>query len=86
MAVSLEPMTVRPPAVPPFSLLEMADQSFERYRRSEKPSRQRVRTWLARLLTHPVKGLENYRELLDTLTMKGPIKVFCEVAGFSQHS
>jgi threonine dehydrogenase-like Zn-dependent dehydrogenase len=37
--------------------------------------------WLSRLLTHPVKGLENYAELLDTLTMgKDAIKVFCEVA------
>ena len=37
--------------------------------------------WLGRLLTHPVKGLENYRELLDKLTnAKGAIKVFCEVA------
>ncbi|MCI0694476.1 glucose 1-dehydrogenase [candidate division KSB1 bacterium] len=39
------------------------------------------RGWLRRLLTHPVKGLENYRELLDKLTTaKGAIKVFCEVA------
>ena len=37
--------------------------------------------WLGRLLTHPVKGLENYRELFETLTTaKGAIKVFCEVA------
>ena len=37
--------------------------------------------WLKRLLTHPVKGLENYRALLDTLTMaKGAIKVYSEVA------
>ncbi len=37
--------------------------------------------WLGRLLTHPVKGLENYRDLLDKLTTaKGTIKVFCEVA------
>ncbi|MFN0107504.1 MAG: glucose 1-dehydrogenase [Blastocatellia bacterium] len=37
--------------------------------------------WLKRLLTHPVKGLGNYRELLDKLTSaKGAIKVFCEVA------
>jgi glucose 1-dehydrogenase len=36
--------------------------------------------WLRRLLTHPVKGLENYRELFDKLTnAKGAIKVFCEV-------
>jgi len=39
------------------------------------------RGWLKRLLTHPVKGLENYKELLDKLTTaKGAIKVFCEVA------
>jgi threonine dehydrogenase-like Zn-dependent dehydrogenase len=37
--------------------------------------------WLGRLLTHPVRGLARYRELLDTLTTaKGAIKVFCEVA------
>jgi threonine dehydrogenase-like Zn-dependent dehydrogenase len=37
--------------------------------------------WLKRLMTHPVKGLENYQLLLDTLTMaKGAIKVYCEVA------
>jgi glucose 1-dehydrogenase len=37
--------------------------------------------WLGKLLTHPVKGLENYQTLLDTLTMgKNAIKVFCEIA------
>jgi glucose 1-dehydrogenase len=37
--------------------------------------------WLGRLLTHPVKGLENYQELFATLaSAKGAIKVFCEVA------
>ena len=37
--------------------------------------------WLGKLLTHPVKGLVNYRTLLDTLTMgKDAIKVYCEVA------
>jgi threonine dehydrogenase-like Zn-dependent dehydrogenase len=36
--------------------------------------------WLARLLTHPVRGLEKYDELLKTLTTaKNAIKVFCEV-------
>ena len=36
--------------------------------------------WLERLLTHPVKGLESYRELFDKLiNTKGAIKVFCEV-------
>lgn len=37
--------------------------------------------WLQRLLTHPVKGLENYEELFKSLTTaKGAIKVFCEVS------
>jgi threonine dehydrogenase-like Zn-dependent dehydrogenase len=37
--------------------------------------------WLERLLTHPVKGLENYRELFAALAgAQGAIKVFCEVA------
>src|SRR5437667_2353941 len=37
--------------------------------------------WLKRLLTHPVKGLENYSELFDQLlNAKGAIKIFCEVA------
>jgi threonine dehydrogenase-like Zn-dependent dehydrogenase len=36
--------------------------------------------WLERLLTHPVRGLENHDELLTTLTTaKNAIKVFCEV-------
>src|SRR5215831_15799366 len=40
--------------------------------------------WLSRLLTHPVKGLENYTELFSQLTeAKGAIKVFCEVADFA---
>ncbi len=37
--------------------------------------------WAARLLTHPVRGLENYRQLIDTLTTaKDAIKVFMEIA------
>jgi hypothetical protein len=37
--------------------------------------------WLSCLLTHPVKGLENYEELFAKLTNPdGAIKVFCEVA------
>src|SRR5919107_1801746 len=37
--------------------------------------------WLGRLLTHPVKGLESWPQLLDTLTSaKGAIKVYCVVA------
>jgi glucose 1-dehydrogenase len=42
--------------------------------------------WLGRLLTHPVQGLENYRELFDTLTTaRGAIKVFCEVAALTDN-
>ena len=37
--------------------------------------------WLSKLLTHPIKGLENYAEMMETLTeVKGAIKVYCEVA------
>jgi threonine dehydrogenase-like Zn-dependent dehydrogenase len=37
--------------------------------------------WLARLLTHPVQGLDNYRELFERLAVpRGAIKVFCQVA------
>lgn len=37
--------------------------------------------WLKKLLTHPVKGLENYAEIIRLLTdTKGAIKVYCEVA------
>ena len=37
--------------------------------------------WLGKLLTHPVKGLDNYRQLMDTLTTaRGAIKVYCEVS------
>jgi glucose 1-dehydrogenase len=36
--------------------------------------------WLARLLTHPVKGLENYQDLFKHLTNgSNAIKVYCEV-------
>jgi hypothetical protein len=37
--------------------------------------------WVARLLTHPVRGLDNFRELIDTLVNgKNVIKAFCEIA------
>ncbi len=43
--------------------------------------------WLSELLTHPVPGLENYQELMSTLTgAQGVIKVFCEVAPVSADS
>ncbi|PYX98436.1 MAG: glucose dehydrogenase, partial [Acidobacteria bacterium] len=37
--------------------------------------------WLSRLLTHPVRGLQNYDELFNHLTNgSGAIKVYCQVA------
>jgi len=37
--------------------------------------------WISNFLTHPVKGLESYKELMSTLTnARGAIKVFCEVS------
>jgi threonine dehydrogenase-like Zn-dependent dehydrogenase len=37
--------------------------------------------WLAQLLTHPVSGLANYAQLIETLTSgRDVIKVYCEVA------
>src|SRR3989338_8028859 len=37
--------------------------------------------WLNKLLTHPIQGLENYKQLIETLKgKKEAIKVFCEVA------
>ncbi len=39
------------------------------------------RGWLARLLTHPVRGLENYAQIFELLaTARGAIKIFCELA------
>ena len=38
--------------------------------------------WLKRLLTHPVRGLENYTEMMRLLTEdKSVIKVFAEISG-----
>ena len=37
--------------------------------------------WAAKLLTHPIKGLDQYKEMMRTLTeAKGAIKVFMEVS------
>ncbi len=36
--------------------------------------------WMERLLTHPVKGLDNFEELFKALTTaKGAIKIYCEL-------
>jgi threonine dehydrogenase-like Zn-dependent dehydrogenase len=37
--------------------------------------------WVARLLTHPIDGLDNYRQLIETLTSgKSVIKAYCDIA------
>jgi threonine dehydrogenase-like Zn-dependent dehydrogenase len=37
--------------------------------------------WLAQLMTHPIEGLENFAELMRTLTTaRDAIKVYCQVA------
>jgi threonine dehydrogenase-like Zn-dependent dehydrogenase len=37
--------------------------------------------WLARFLTHPVRGLENFGQLFEHLrSARGAIKIYCEVA------
>ena len=39
------------------------------------------RGWLSRLLTHPVSGLDSYRQAFQLLTGEpGPVKIFVEVA------
>jgi len=44
-------------------------------------SESRYPGWLSRLLTHPVKGLDNYEQAFGLLTDgSGPIKIFVEVA------
>ena len=40
--------------------------------------------WLSKLLTHPIAGLENYEQMMRTLTeARGAIKVYCEIAPLS---
>ncbi|PWI47067.1 glucose dehydrogenase [Candidatus Heimdallarchaeota archaeon B3_Heim] len=42
--------------------------------------------WLSKLLTHPIKGLDQYEGLVKTLCgpSKGVIKLFCEVSPFPE--
>jgi hypothetical protein len=42
-------------------------------------------SWLSKLLTDPVKGLENYAEMIRLLTeAKSTIKVYCEIAAIAE--
>ncbi len=56
-------------------------ENFERGVRDMSQAEAEYPGWLGRLLTHPVKGLERYRELFDRLqSPNGTIKIYCEVA------
>ena len=56
---------------------------FELGVRDMSQAERNIRAGLSRLLTDPVKGLDNYQELFKKLTNpNGAIKVFCQVAEF----
>ncbi|MBI4588381.1 MAG: alcohol dehydrogenase catalytic domain-containing protein [Candidatus Rokubacteria bacterium] len=64
-----------------FGSVNASREDFERGVQDLSHAELQYPGWLLKLLTHPVKGLENYAELMRTLTEgKGTIKVFCEVA------
>jgi threonine dehydrogenase-like Zn-dependent dehydrogenase len=61
-----------------------ARENFEEGVRDMAMAEAQYGGWLSRLLTHPVKGLENYEMLFQALLNgNGAIKVFCEVADAS---
>src|SRR5512146_2397418 len=56
-------------------------ESFESGVRDMAQAEAEYPGWLSRLLTHPVRGLQNYTELFRHLNNgNGAIKVYCEVA------
>jgi threonine dehydrogenase-like Zn-dependent dehydrogenase len=64
-----------------FGSVNASGEDFERGVQDLAQAELSYAGWLSKLLTHPVKGLENYEELMRTLTAaKGTIKVYCEVA------
>jgi len=64
-----------------FGSVNASREDFERAVRDFAQAELSYPGWLAKLLTHPVRGLENYEKLIKTLTeAKDAIKVFCEVA------
>ena len=64
-----------------FGSVNASGEDFERGVQDLAQAELSYSGWLSKLLTHPVKGLENYEELMRTLTeAKGTIKVYCEVA------
>ena len=64
-----------------FGSVNASREDFERGVQDLAQAEAQYAGWLAKLLTHPVKGLENYEELLRTLTGgKDTIKVYCVVS------
>jgi threonine dehydrogenase-like Zn-dependent dehydrogenase len=58
-----------------------ARENFEEGVRDMAMAEAQYSGWLSRLLTHPIKGLENYEMLFQALLNgNGAIKVYCEVA------
>lgn len=58
-----------------------ARENFEEGVRDMATAEAQYSGWLSRLLTHPIKGLENYEILFQALLNgNGAIKVYCEVA------
>jgi threonine dehydrogenase-like Zn-dependent dehydrogenase len=56
-------------------------EHFEAAVRDLALAREQFPGWAGRLLRHPVRGLENYRRLIDTLTnARDAIKIFLEIA------
>ena len=61
-----------------------ARENFEEGVRDMAMAEAQYPGWLSHLLTHPVKGLENYDQLFQALLNgNGAIKVYCEVAEVS---
>ena len=56
-------------------------ENFENGVRDMSQAEAEYQGWLSQLLTHPVQGLDRYRELFDHLqNPNGAIKIFCEVS------
>jgi threonine dehydrogenase-like Zn-dependent dehydrogenase len=56
-------------------------ESFENGVRDMSQAEAEYPGWLRQLLTHPIRGLDNYAELFERLqNPNGAIKIFCEVA------
>ncbi len=64
-----------------FGSVNASREDFERGVQDLSTAELAYAGWLTKLLTHPIKGLENYEQMMTTLTeAKDAIKVFVEVA------